>query len=207
MGQSLEKVNNMVIDVLKELGNIGAGNAATSLAKMLNLKIDMDVPRVRILKFQDVAGIIGGEENLVIGVYFDLEGDLEGSFMFLLDNDSALNLLNMMMPMEFTGFDEMTTSALKEIGNILSAAYISALADLTKLDIAITVPSLSYDMAGAILSVPAIKFGEVSDEILIVENDFFESADKSDVITGYFLLIPNLDSYETLLGSLGVQYE
>jgi len=146
MSDSIEFLNGIVLDVLKEIGNIGAGNAATSLAKMLNKKIDMDVPQVKLLEFKDVPSLIGGEENLIIGIYFNLEGDLTGSFMFLLDKESALGLLNMIMPMEFTEFDEMCNSALKEIGNILSGAYISSLASLTNLEISISVPDLdSYD--------------------------------------------------------------
>lgn len=203
MKHTIDTLNETVIDVLKEVGNIGAGNAATSLAKMLNVKVDMDVPQVKILEFKDVPGLIGGEENLVIGVYFNLLGDLTGSFMFLLDKESALSLLNLIMPMEFNDFDEMANSALQEIGNILSGAYISSLASLTKLNIQISVPAISYDMAGAILSVPAIEFGMISDNVLIVENEFFED-DNSDLITGYFLLVPDYDSYDVLLTSLGV---
>jgi len=203
MTRSVESLNSSIIDVLKEIGNIGAGNAATSLAKMLNKKVDMEVPQVKILEFADVPKLIGGEENLVTGVYFNLEGDLTGSFLFLLDEDSALALLNLMMPMEFKEFDEMSNSALMEVGNILSGAYISSLASLTNLNISISVPSISYDMAGAILSVPAIQFGMVSDQVLIVENEFFDD-DKNDLISGYFLLVPDLESYDVLLKSLGI---
>ena len=203
MTRSVETLNSSIIDVLKEIGNIGAGNAATSLAKMLNKKVDMEVPQVKILEFADVPKLIGGEENLVTGVYFNLEGDLTGSFLFLLDEESALGLLNLMMPMEFKEFDEMSNSALMEVGNILSGAYISSLASLTNLNISISVPSISYDMAGAILSVPAIQFGMVSDQVLIVENEFFDD-DKDDMISGYFLLVPDLESYDVLLKSLGI---
>lgn len=203
MTRSVESLNSEIIDVLKEIGNIGAGNAATSLAKMLNKKVDMEVPQVKILEFADVPKLIGGEENLVTGVYFNLEGDLTGSFLFLLDEESALGLLNLMMPMEFKEFDEMSNSALMEVGNILSGAYISSLAALTNLNISISVPSLSYDMAGAILSVPAIQFGMVSDQVLIVENEFFDD-DLDDMISGYFLLVPDLESYDVLLKSLGI---
>jgi chemotaxis protein CheC len=170
---------------------------------MLNKKVDMEVPQVKILEFADVPKLIGGEENLVTGVYFNLEGDLTGSFLFLLDEESALGLLNLMMPMEFKEFDEMSNSALMEVGNILSGAYISSLAALTNLNISISVPSISYDMAGAILSVPAIQFGMVSDQVLIVENEFFDD-DKDDMISGYFLLVPDLESYDVLLKSLGI---
>ena len=41
---NLEELNTVQYDVLKEIGNIGAGNATTALAKMLNTKVDMRVP-------------------------------------------------------------------------------------------------------------------------------------------------------------------
>ena len=86
MSVNVENLNSFMIDILKELGNIGAGNAATSLATMTAKKIDMNVPNVKILEFKDVANILGGEENLVIGIYFELTGDIKGNIMFVLVN-------------------------------------------------------------------------------------------------------------------------
>jgi len=196
--------NNLILDVLSEIGNIGAGNAATSLAKMINKKIDMKVPKVKILEFSEVPDLLGGAENLVCGIFFKIDGDITGSIMFVMEQASAMNLVDLLMPRENAEFDEFTVSALKEIGNILSGSYISSLSGLTNLKITISVPSLAIDMAGAILSVPAIYFGQMSDNVLIIQNEFIET-DESKKVDGYFFLIPDLESYEVLLGSLGVE--
>ena len=73
-------------------------------------------------------------------------------------------------------FGEMELSALQEIGNILASSYLSSLSSLTGLSIMPSVPELAIDMAGAILSVPAIQFGEVGDSVLYIETGFFEGS-------------------------------
>jgi chemotaxis protein CheC len=204
MDNQFDKMNNgIVIDVLREIGNIGAGNAATSLAKMIDKKIDMKVPVVQLLDFDEVPELLGGAENVVCGIFFKIEGDMTGSIMFVLDQTSAINLVNLLMPRENAEFDEFTVSALQEIGNILSGSYIASLSGLTNLQIKISVPALAIDMAGAILSVPAIQFGQLSDNVLIIQNEFIDTQESKSV-DGYFFLIPDLDSYDILLGSLGV---
>lgn len=193
----------VVIDVLREIGNIGAGNAATSLAKLIQKKVDMKVPVVRLLDFDEVPEILGGAENLVCGIFFKIEGDITGSIMFVLAKESALNLVGLLMPRENPDFDEFSVSALMEIGNILAGAYISSLSSLTNLNIKISIPAIAVDMAGAILSVPAIQFGLMADQVMIIQNQFIEELSAKSV-DGYFFMIPDMESYEVLLGSLGV---
>lgn len=205
MGTIVEKFDTIVLDVLKEVGNIGAGNAATALAKMISKKVDMKVPRVNVLEFAEVPEILGGPEEEVVGIFFKLEGEIEGSIMFVLDFQSANRLIELLMPgITNDGFNEFCYSALQEIGNILAGSYVSSLSSLSSLDIKISVPSLALDMAGAILSVPAIHFGLMGDKILIIENEFIELVE-NDSVNGFFILIPEVDSYDTLLESLGVQ--
>ncbi len=203
MSDQLNLNNNLILDVLREIGNIGAGNAATSLAKMIDKKVDMKVPVVKVLEFDEVPEILGGPENIVCGIFFKIEGDITGSIMFVLDQSSAINLVDLLMPRDDAEFDEFTISALKEIGNILSGAYVSSLSGLTNLKIKISIPALAIDMAGAILSVPAIEFGQMGDNVLIIQNEFIET-NALKKVDGYFFLIPDMDSYEVLLGSLGV---
>lgn len=203
MEKNIADFNDVIIDVLREVGNIGAGNAATALAKMINKKVDMKVPKVNVMDLPEVPELLGGAEKEVCGIFFKLDGDIEGSIMFVLNVQSALNLVNLLMPRDDAMFDEFTQSALQEIGNILSGSYISSLSGLTNLNIHISVPSLAIDMAGAILSVPAIQFGLMGDTILIIENQFLDE-DIAKSVQGYFFLIPEIDSYEKLLNSLGV---
>lgn len=205
MAVQLDNMNTMVLDVLKEIGNIGAGNAATALAKMINKKVDMKVPQVTVMDVQDVPELLGGEEVEVCGIFFKLEGDMEGSIMFILTLDAAKTLIRLMMPGFDTGtIDEFAVSALKEIGNILAGSYISSLSGLTSLNIKISIPSLAVDMAGAILSVPAVHFGLVGDKILIIQNEFIE-CQENESVEGFFFLIPEVDSYDILLRSIGIE--
>ena len=204
MSISFDELNNLQMDVLKEIGNIGAGNAVTSLAKMIDKRVDMAVPKARILGFDKVSQILGGEEILVVGILLSVSGDINGYIMFILDINAARQLINILFENKDATsleFDELEMSALKEIGNILTASYLSALAGLTNLRVMPSVPELAIDMAGAILSVPAIEFGKVGDSVLYIETEFSEGITK---VFGDFLLIPDVDSYEVLLKALGV---
>ena len=199
----LNNVDNMFFDVLREIGNIGAGNAATSLAQMLQTKVDISVPKIDLLEFREVGEAMGGEELLVAGIYLRLEGDLNGSIMFLMEEKSAHELVARLMGAQTHdehSFSEMELSALKEIGNIITGAYLNSLSTLTNMRITPSVPDLCVDMAGAILSVPAIEFGEMGDKMLMIETTFTDFA----TIDGYFVLVPDLPSYNKMLSALGL---
>lgn len=196
----LNKVEGMYYDVLKEIGNIGAGNAATALASMLSQKVDMKVPRVELLDFKELGEAMGGEEQIMAGIYLRIEGDLQGSIMFLLEEKSAYTLVGKLMCTQVTELDEMAQSALKEIGNIITGSYLNSLSTLTNLTISESVPDLAVDMAGAILSVPAIEFGMVGDKMLLIQTAFTDDEE----INGFFILVPDLPSYSKLLRALGV---
>lgn len=200
---NLDQIDSMQFDVLKEIGNIGAGNATTALSTMINGKVDMNVPNVALLEFKDLPDMVGGAENIVVGILITLDGEINGMMMFMMEQKSAYHLVNLLMgkSIEDEVFSEMEYSALKEIGNIIAGAYLSSLSTLINIRIDASVPYMSIDMAGAILSVPAIEFGKVGDKALIIETQF--SKDDSDV-NGYFILIPTLESYSVILSSLGL---
>lgn len=203
---SLEKVSSTYMDVLKELGNIGAGNAMTALSQMLGCKVDMRVPQIKLLEFKEVGAMMGGEEQIMVGVFLGVEGDITGSMMFLVEKRSAKHLISkLMMGMAPEGdeFTEIELSAMREVGNIITGAYLNSLSVITNLKIFPTPPELTVDMAGAILSVPAIEFGIMGDNILLIQSQFFDEVE----IDGYFILIPDLDSYAKILGSLGMPVE
>ena len=199
---SLESMSTQYYDVLKEIGNIGAGNATTALAQMLQCKVDMKVPQVKLLDFNEVGMLMGGEEQIMAGIYLCVEGDITGSIMFLLKKDAAKHLVSKLMGMELPGddLDEIGTSALKEIGNIITGAYLNSLSTLTNLKIYPSVPDLTIDMAGAILSVPAIEFGTLGDKILLIQTQFTDDCE----LDGFFILVPDLESYGKILGALGI---
>jgi chemotaxis protein CheC len=197
-------MDNMQYDVLREIGNIGAGNATTALSQMINTKIDMKVPKVDLLEFKELSDIVGGAENLVVGILFTLDGQIDGMMMFMLDMGAARHLVNVLMGNpddDKREFSEMELSALNEIGNIIAGAYLSSLSTLTNILITASVPYMAIDMAGAILSVPAIEFGKIGDKALLIETEF---GDDEETVNGYFILIPTLESYGAILSSLGL---
>lgn len=200
---NFDNIDHEKMDVLKEIGNIGAGNATTALSQLINRKIDMGIPKVNVLGFTELSDVLGGPENPIVGILLNVEGDINGMMMFVLEQSSAHNLINLLMQREigeFSDFTDMDLSALKEIGNIITGAYLGSLSTLTNLTIVASIPYLAIDMAGAILSVPAIEFGKIGDKALLIQSNFGEGEDS---VFGYFILIPDLESYNTILKSIG----
>ena len=200
---SLEAVNNMYVDVLREIGNIGAGNATTAIASMLGLRIDMNVPKVELMDASKLGSAICPEDEIIVGIFLEVQTDIEGSMMFLLKMGSAQYLVNKLMMRDAdykAEFDEMDLSALKEIGNIIAASYLSALSGMTRLTITPSIPYIAVDMAASILSVPAIQFGQFGDNALLIETEFGDDV----MIDGYFILMPEQDSYDKILTALGL---
>lgn len=199
----LNNMDGVYFDVLREIGNIGAGNATTALAQMLDTKVDMLCPKVSLLDFSEIGEAMGGEEQIMAGIYQVVEGDIHGSIMFLLEKSSARALVGKLMGTSVDAdgdFDEMELSALKEIGNIITGSYLSSLSTLTNLKIISSIPDVSIDMCGAILSVPAIEFGALGDKILLIATEFTDDVK----LEGYFILVPDLESYDKILTSLGM---
>ena len=131
---------------------------------------------------------------------------MDGMMMFMVDRGSAHRMVDMLMGMgghsDPNGdFDEISLSALQEIGNIIGGAYLSSLSALTRLVISESIPYLSIDMAGAILSVPAIEFGKIGDKALLIQSQFVDDENEVD---GFFILIPTVESYEKIFASLGL---
>ena len=200
---SLQQINDMYVDVLRELGNIGAGNATTAIASMLSIRINMNVPKVALMEASKMGSSICPEDEIIVGVFLEVQGNIEGSMMFLLKMDSAYYLVNRLMgrDVNYQGdFDEMDLSALKEIGNIIAGSYLSALSAMTNLVITPSIPYIAVDMAASILSVPAIEFGRYGEHALLIETEFGNEA----MINGYFILMPERSSYEKILQALGV---
>ncbi|MFD1204172.1 MULTISPECIES: chemotaxis protein CheC [Sporosarcina] len=204
------QITDMHLDVLKEIGNIGAAHAATSLSQLLDRKIEMLVPNVRLVSFDEMFELAGGPEKIVAGIFLRIEGDLSGSMFFVLPIESANEFIQRMIGDPSFDFGanpipEMGVSAMQELGNILSGSYLSSLSDFTKLNIYPTVPSLSVDMVGAIVSFGLIEVSHYSDEVIVIDTRINEdNEDGSSSVDGHFFLLPDPPSYITIFRSLGV---
>ncbi len=203
-------ITDLHLDVLKEVGNIGAAHAATSMSQLLDRKIEMYVPNVELVSFDGMFDLAGGAETVVAGIFLRFEGDLSGSMFFVLPLDSANHFIKRLIGDETFDFTSRTIpeigiSAMQELGNILSGSYLSALSDFTGLKIYPTVPSLSVDMVGAIVSFGLIEVSHHSDEVIVIDTQITEEdVDGMSNINGHFFLLPDPSSYLTIFRSLGV---
>jgi len=194
--------NEEYFDVLREIGNVGASNASAALAQLLGRRVEVHVPKVKLLDFQEIGKAIGGEEQIMTGIYLRVEGQINGSMLLLLKKQAAARVAGILLGNPDrdpkTELTEIECSALSEVGNIVTSAYLNAISTLTGLKTLPSVPSLCVDMAGAILSVPAIEFGMMCDKLLLIENRFSGTTD------GYLVLVPDIDSYDRMLEALGM---
>lgn len=200
-----DKLNALHLDALKEIGNIGAGNAATALASMLGSRIQMTVPRAGVLPLQEITALAGNEEDPVACVEFTVNGPAPSKIFFLLDEPSAYLLIDLLLgkPHGTTRvLDEMGSSVLTELGNILTGSFLNAFAEFCRLEFKPTVPAFAFDMLGAVLSSAFLEGGYFSDRALVIETRFYS---ESVTISGHFFLVPENAGLEKILQSLGLQ--
>lgn len=206
MNDEIRNLGEFGLSVLREVGNIGAGHAATALSQLLHSEIQMNVPRVAVVSFDEISDVVGGSEQLVIGIFLRVEGEIPSSIFFLLETESAKRLVSGLVgdfaSSEAEEFSEMEISALQEIGNILAGSYLSSLADFTKKELSPTPPAIAVDMAGAILSIGLIQLGPAADYALVVDTEFLQGERE---IKGHFFLLPDPGSVQILFASLGVE--
>ncbi|AOV08250.1 chemotaxis protein CheC [Sporosarcina ureilytica] len=204
------KITDLHLDVLKEIGNIGSAHAATSLSQLLNRKVDMYVPSVKLVTFDEMFDLAGGADETIVSIFLRIQGDVSGSMFFMLSIDSANHFIKLLTGDESFDFHTMNVSdvgisSMQELGNILSGSYLSALSDFTGLRIHPTVPSLTVDMVGAIISFGLIEISQYSDEVIVIDTEIREEGmGHSDSIKGNFFLLPDPNSYVTIFKSLGV---
>ncbi len=204
MYSNYDELSPIAIDCLKEIGNIGSGSAASALSEMLGKNVQMRVPDVKVLDFQQVIDEMGGPEKIITGILVDLEGDINGIIMFLLEDSFAKIVLKTFLGKEdviVSSLDETDYSVIKEMGNIMAGSYLQALSKLTEMTIDMSVPSMNVDMLGAIMSVPVATFAEIGDKVLYINDGFvIDGVDiKSNII-----LIPEMKSLDKLMKKLGV---
>lgn len=193
-------LNGVQLDALKEVSNIGAGNAATALSMMLGRKIDMTVPAVNVVRLEDVVEEDG--ESEVAGTVVRVLGDIAGNILLVFLNETAQNIICKLVGSNESPDSEMGNSVLCEIANIISASYMNSIAQLTGLAIAPSVPAVAYDMLGAILTTTFIESNQYDEYILDIETVFLDETQED--IGGHFYYIPMPGSLEKILKSIGI---
>ena len=200
--QSLN-LNELQKDALKEVGNIGAGHAATALSQLLNAKINLSEPRIDVIKFRDLATRVGHEDRMVAALHMYIRGEAPGQIVVLFDREQALDFVSTFLKRvigDIQIFDSIADSTLKEIGNIIAGSYLSAINNLTGQNVLPSVPTLSY---GTIQAAFRTLMSILPDQdVFLIESAFL---DKEKEVSGQFILIPETGSLGPLLAVFGVE--
>ncbi len=196
--------NDMQIDAIKEIGNIGKGNAGTALSEILNNKtVDMNVSKVKMLEYEDFVNSFGGNEALLVGIISTLTNDLEGMIMVLMRKDCATTIINEWVGADcedLLSIDDLNKSAIQEAANIMKASYLNSISQFSGLTIGLSAPDICIDMVGSILDVPAAYFANMSRKIMVIEDDFASQGWNDSRI----ILLLEVESLKKLLNALGM---
>jgi len=190
--------NDVQLDALRELANIGAGTASTALSEMLGRSIDLAVPDVSVLPMAEAVELLGPPEQEITGIMLGVEGELPGTVLMLLSPENAEKICVMLgLPPD----SDLAPSALGEIGNVVGTSYLNALAGMTGIDVEPTPPTTVTDMLGAIVeSVLAVRAAS-SDRTLLLDSSLIVEGEDCSIV---FLLVPDHGGAEELLERIGV---
>jgi chemotaxis protein CheC len=199
-----DQLSALQIDALCEVGNIGAGHAATALSQLVGRPVAIDVPEIRLLPVNEVPAVFGGPENLVGAVYSRLLGDLSGGLLFIAPRSDLLAIADLLRSRDVgtsksMGADE--EGLVVHAAAVLQAAYVAAIARFTELSVLPSPADFAFDMIGAILEAATAAVGMKADTAILIMTRFETEEVTVDAALFY---LPDPDSLEVLLGRLGI---
>lgn len=195
------------LDALREVANIGAGHAATALSQMVGATIMISVPRINVAQLEHLPPIVSAPFEPVAAVILNMLGDLNGRTLLVFPREVAIRVSELMLrrPLNSSAvFGDIEQSAIKEAGNILSSAYMNALADFMGMVLLPSPPTLTVDMSTAVLSTAYLKFGSDKDYVFCVESEFYLKG-IDDKLRGFFLLLPDAASLHAILRAIRLE--
>ncbi|MFY4773908.1 chemotaxis protein CheC [Metabacillus sp. RGM 3146] len=211
--ESIDRLTKYQFDILKEIGNIGAGHSATALSRLLDKKISMNVPSVKPVSFNELVDLYGGPEEVVACVYLKIDGEFQGSMFFIMSVAQAEKFIKILTLNEEFSLDsnELTGigySVIQELGNILTGSYLSAMADITGLIIYPSVPDVTIDMFGAVMVQGLVALSYAGDHAILIDTKIKEETEHGEnVVEGHFFLLPDPETIGRFFQSLGADDE
>ncbi len=191
------RLSDLQKDALREIGNIGAGHAATALSQLLNTKVTLLEPRIDVMQFCKLPDRVKHHDGQVAALHMHVRGDAPGQIVVLFDREQSMLFVARFIRRvigDITIYDSIAESTLKELSNIIAGSYLSAIVHLTGTRLEPSVPSLSFGTVDAafadLMSTPP------EQEVFLVESVFLDS---DAAIGGEFILIPNTGSLDPLL--------
>ena len=188
-------------DAITEVENIGVGHATTSLSQMVNKRVRISMPYMKLIPLVEVPALVRNEDP-VVGEIIQLTGDARGFLLLLLSKSTAKMLIKLVTGEtdETKGFDEMEVSVLNELSNIMGGNYISSLSNFLSLSIRISPPSQAYDMSDAIINqVLGLMNPDVND-VLFLKTEFTINEEKRSMAN--YLIFTDADSLKNMLDAI-----
>ncbi len=197
----MAELNDIQIDALREVGNIGSGNAATALSQMISETVNLSVPIVKVLPLEEVSTALGGAARPVYVVYLKVTRQMNGTMLTIFSPETADFLIGKMAGPEYVNQKEFTESILKEVGSILCGSYLSALAQLVGMSTVATSPVMASDMMGAVMDLVLAEIGQVAEEVMLLETELMIANNRLECSQ---LFLPDPASLDLILSSLGM---
>jgi chemotaxis protein CheC len=199
-------LTNKELEALKEVGNIGVGNASIALSKMLNKKINMSIPDTSFIPITSFSDHFGGPGSIVMSIFSPILGDLSGETLFIFKPESGKGLVDLIIGSDFgttVELDEMTESAFKEMANIFLGTYLNAISDMINIKILPGVPVIATDLVECILNAFISKTGEYADNILCSKTNI---SIEGHNISGDFIFLFDIDSMKKIINKIKNSY-
>ena len=193
--------------VLSSLTTEGIHNAARAMTQMVGETFSVTDPNISSVKFRDIPEILGGPENVAVGIYLRIEGNITGHIMLIVPYNKALELADLIMgtPIGTTqSLGQMERSALAELGNLTGSFFLNAIAESTGAHIRPSPPAVIVDMVGAIMDIILATCDILSEEVLLIHAKFVRNGRETQA---NFWIIPDNTTVNTLMEKATQDYE
>lgn len=192
------------LDGLKEIVNVGGGNAATSISQMINSRVDMDVPEVEVMAYDELYQKIIADDVEMHAVLSKIVGDIDGALLFVISDESGQKIAKMMLGSDDKPSNEIIASAVTELTNILFNSFLRAIGDMLQIQLIASLPISRYDFFGAIISSAYMAFDHYDEQILVIHNEFTYNNESLDAS---LFLIPGEGVLDKIFKALGIWEE
>ncbi|GET12124.1 chemotaxis protein CheC [Ligilactobacillus agilis] len=189
------------LDGLKEIVNVGGGNAATSISQMINSRVDMDVPEVEVMAYNELYQKIIADDVEMHAVLSKIVGDIDGALLFVISDESGQKIAKMMLGSDDKPSNEIIASAVTELTNILFNSFLRAIGDMLQIQLIASLPISRYDFFGAIISSAYMAFDHYDEQILVIHNEFTYNNESLDAS---LFLIPGEGVLDKIFKALGI---
>lgn len=204
MGGMASKLNELERDALAEIGNIGASHAANSLSQLIGGKVEIQVPALDTIAVNKLLRIRDLGEGNVAGIYARLGEDITGTMMLIFPLKHARNLADMMMDRKAGStkdLDDMDTSAINEVGNIMISSFANAMSDFLGLKIMLTPTRFARGTKASLLE--TLKNESGTRKAIFFTTMFSASANE---IRGYLIMYPDPGIFEKIFRAIKKRY-